>query len=395
MAQAQNKNYITRVFDFLPAPGQFVNELPKYNEGEPRDSVLARALQSLGPKIEVLIDYDEDDTPFVVDTIIKPVSGTLISLGSYGGYVTFGFDHPVVNVPGEYDLQIFGNGFGSDSLAVAGGSSEPGIVMVGVDKDGNGVPSDGDLWYELAGSEHNNPKTQHDFEIAYYRPDPNADTQHVRWVCNSVDSIQEGYVHTNAFHKQPYWPLWVDADKLSFSGTKLRCNANDVNGNGSYYVQYFFDWGYVDNRTDYDYGIGANNTSSMSYSEAESKGYNMGFKLDWAVDANGNPVNLTKVDFIKVYCGLLQECGWLGETSTEVAGAIDLHPDAPVPEDPQVVGDINGDGKVDVSDVNIIINIMLGKAQPDQYPGNPDLNGDNSVDVSDVNAVINLMLGKI
>ena len=250
MAQAQNKNYITRVFDFLPAPGQFVNVLPEYNEGEPRDSVLARALQSLGPKIEVLIDYDEDDTPFVVDTIIKPVSGTLISLGSYGGYVTFGFDHPVVNVPGEYDLQIFGNGFGSDSLAVAGGSSEPGIVMVGVDKDGNGVPSDGDLWYELAGSEHNNPKTQHDFEIAYYRPDPNADTQHVRWVCNSVDSIQEGYVHTNAFHKQPYWPLWVDADKLSFSGTKLRCNANDVNGNGSYYVQYFFDWGYVDNRTD-------------------------------------------------------------------------------------------------------------------------------------------------
>ena len=257
------------------------------------------------------------------------------------------------------------------------------------------MPSDGDLWYELAGSEHNNPKTQHDFEIAYYRPDPNADTQHVRWVCNSVDSIQEGYVHTNAFHKQPYWPLWVDADKLSFSGTKLRCNANDVNGNGSYYVQYFFDWGYVDNRTDYDYGIGANNTSSMSYSEAESKGYNMGFKLDWAVDANGNPVNLTKVDFIKVYCGLLQECGWLGETSTEVAGAIDLHPDAPVPEDPQVVGDITGDGKVDVSDVNIIINIMLGKAQADQYPGNPDLNGDNSVDVSDVNAVINLMLGKV
>ncbi len=57
-------------------------------------------------------------------------------------------------------------------------------------------------------------------------------------------------------------------------------------------------------------------------------------------------------------------------------------------------GDINGDNKVDVSDVNIIINIMLGKSQASSYPGNPDLNNDNKVDVSDVNAVINIMLGK-
>ena len=57
-------------------------------------------------------------------------------------------------------------------------------------------------------------------------------------------------------------------------------------------------------------------------------------------------------------------------------------------------GDINHDGKVDVSDVNIIINIMLGKTQASSYPGNPDLNNDNKVDVTDVNAVINIMLGK-
>jgi hypothetical protein len=65
-----------------------------------------------------------------------------------------------------------------------------------------------------------------------------------------------------------------------------------------------------------------------------------------------------------------------------------------VTELPTLTGDINGDGKVDVSDVNIIINIMLGKVQASAYPGNSDINGDNSVDVSDVNAVINIMLGK-
>ena len=72
--------------------------------------------------------------------ITLAVAALLVSLGSFGGYVTFGFDHPVVNVPGEYDLQICGNAFKSDSLAVSGGSSEPGVVMVGIDKDGDGVP---------------------------------------------------------------------------------------------------------------------------------------------------------------------------------------------------------------------------------------------------------------
>ena len=56
-----------------------------------------------------------------------------------------------------------------------------------------------------------------------------------------------------------------------------------------------------------------------------------------------------------------------------------------------VPGDVTGDNKVDVSDVNAVINMMLGKAEP--VPA-ADLNGDGSVDVSDVNAVINLMLGK-
>ena len=57
-------------------------------------------------------------------------------------------------------------------------------------------------------------------------------------------------------------------------------------------------------------------------------------------------------------------------------------------------GDVNGDGTVDVSDVNIVINIMLGKANASDYPGNADCNGDGKVDVSDVNIIINIMLGK-
>ena len=59
-----------------------------------------------------------------------------------------------------------------------------------------------------------------------------------------------------------------------------------------------------------------------------------------------------------------------------------------------ILGDVNGDGTVDVSDVNIVINVMLGKNQDPQVKLWADLNNDGTVDVSDVNAVINIMLGK-
>lgn len=373
-----NHPWLTRVYRYQPAPGQFINTLPVCRVGEPVDSVLARCQRSICGRIDTTTVTIHGQTTTRVDTVWAE---SMISLGGYGGYVIVGFDHPVINMH-TYDFEIQGNAFVSDQNS-HGGSSEPGIVMVGVDSDGDGVPSAGDRWYELAGSEYNHAKTQKGFEITYYRPDDDVDTPNVRWTCNSVDSLQEGYVHINSFHTQPYWPLWVDGDKMTFTGTKLRCNALDVKGNGTYFIQYFFDWGYVDNRVDYDW--------QGDYDQAVRNKMNLGFDLDWAVDADGNAVHLTHVDFIKVYCGILQECGWLGETSTEVKGAIDLHPDAPLPQQPQVVGDVNGDNTVDVGDVNLLINIMLGKAATSPAA---DLTGDGSVDVGDVNMVINIMLGK-
>lgn len=57
-------------------------------------------------------------------------------------------------------------------------------------------------------------------------------------------------------------------------------------------------------------------------------------------------------------------------------------------------GDVNADGVVDISDINIIINIMLGKDSADRYDGRAYVTEDNLIDVSDVNAIINIMLGK-
>ncbi|MBO4871516.1 MAG: hypothetical protein J5565_05990 [Muribaculaceae bacterium] len=57
-----------------------------------------------------------------------------------------------------------------------------------------------------------------------------------------------------------------------------------------------------------------------------------------------------------------------------------------------VVGDVDGDGKVDVSDVNVIINVILEQNTDPDTKLKADLDGDGKVDVSDVNKAINLIL---
>ena len=282
--------------EYRPAPGQFVNELPKYKEGDTEESMLKKVLECICDKNDVLI-----------------------SLGGYGGYVTFGFDHTVVNVPGEMDFKIMGNSFYAEAnpnpnAPESGGSAEPGIVMVSIDKNGNGVPDD--EWYELAGSEYYKPGTLHNYSVTYYRtPDnhtaapipqsPITDSSYILWEANDGTT---GYIEKNSYHRQDYFPKWINNKQMTFSGTRLASNGVDESGTGSYYVLYAYDWGYADNHPN----------------EVEDKSC---FNIDWAVDKNGNHVQLDGVDFIRVFTGVNQSCGWLGETSTEICRAEDLHID--------------------------------------------------------------------
>jgi len=393
LTAAANHPWLTRVYDFQPAPGQFINTLPTCYEGEPKDSVLARCAANICGYADTTTTTLRGETYTRVDTVW---SASMISLGGYGGYVIVGFDHPVVNMH-TYDFEIYGNAFVSD-VDSRGGSCEPGIVMVGVDADGDGVPSDGDKWYELAGSEYG--RSQHNYSITYYRPDENKertpsatnnylnDTTYIRWTSNDVNpDSTAGYLSRNVFHSQPYWPYWLaDQDSITFTGSKLPCNATDIGGNNgnAYFVQYFFNYGYVDNLPNNT--VGAPSVGD----DSTSRKLNPGFKIDWAVDEEGNHVTLPQIDFIKIYTGLNQYCGWIGETSTEVAGGIDFHPDA---EWTLLTGDVNADGEVNIADVNALISIILGNSTAEDYVGVSDVNGDAEINIADVNAVIAIILG--
>lgn len=293
------KDYINKVYEFKPAPGQFINDLPPAVEGDSYETVLRRTNDYLAKE-----------------------QATLVSLGGFGGYIVFGFDHTIPNVKGRRDFRVLGNAFWADKnpnpeAPTRGGSSEAGVIMVSYDKNGNGLPDD--EWYEIKGAAHDMAETVHNYEITYHKPDPNkvpipgggtgtvqfTDIEYIKWVDNQ--SIIDYMWQNNAYnHSIDYWPRWMNNQQtMTFKGTRLPNNAIDESGTGSYFVQYAFAYGYADNAPNDD------DESAID--------------IDWAIDAKGNKVHLPGIDFVKVYNGLNQQCGWLGETSTEVMGAIDLH----------------------------------------------------------------------
>ena len=79
-----------------------------------------------------------------------------------------------------------------------------------------------------------------------------------------------------------------------------------------------YQWGYADVRVNgSQYGTIVNNP----YADAPSAvGGGDGFDLAWAVDADGNPVQLSSVRYVRVYSAVLFSAGVFGETSAEVCG---------------------------------------------------------------------------
>ena len=58
-------------------------------------------------------------------------------------------------------------------------------------------------------------------------------------------------------------------------------------------------------------------------------------------------------------------------------------------------GDLNGDGNVDVSDVSLLIDLILGKDVAVVDGAVTDLDGDGNTDVTDVSLLIDMILGKV
>ncbi len=286
---AMEHPYIDKVWEYKPAPGQFINAAP------------------LGLPSSAL-------------SIIGGVNGAL-SLGAFGGYVVFAFEEAVENNldnPFGVDFTIFGN----PTMQWA----EPGVVSVMVDSNQNGQPDD--TWYELAGSDYHFSSTIKDYSVEYSNP---LDTADVPWEDNQGGT---GFIMMNDLHKQPYYPeadLFPGVDPLAYelSGTRIKDAVDDSN---PWMISHRRDFGYADNQIK---GLEPASASAPALPdnpytrEVENIGGDA-FDIGWAVDSNGSYVDLEKIHFVKVHTGVMADGKWLGEASTEIMGAMVVAPDTSV-----------------------------------------------------------------
>ncbi|MBO5878918.1 MAG: hypothetical protein J6Q29_05545 [Alistipes sp.] len=263
----------SEVMEYTPAPGQFIGDTQTGGfTGE--ESTPADAAKYAAERL---------------------TENKFVSLGGFGGYIVVGFDHSVDNTTG-YDLAIRGNAFD--------GSSEPGIVWVSRDENGNAIADD--EWYELSGSDTMAESTIRAYSVTYYRSE--ADNQPVKWTDSEGSEGEIDYLA--AYHKQSlYYPKWIGKDNYTLTGTRLEARNYDKSGTGTMWVQPAYGWGYADNFSAEDY-------------VEDDKSLNL-FDIANAIDRDGLSVELEYIDFVKVQTACNAKSGWLGEQSTEVVDFLD------------------------------------------------------------------------
>ena len=249
------------VVEFIPAPGQFINE--GYSA-----STMAEACA-----------YAEE----------RFRNRYFVSLGGFGGFVVVKFKTPVVNSEGDYDFGIYSNAFS--------GSSEPGVVWVAYDANKNGVADD--EWFELRGSESEKATTLYNYSITYSRTD---DATNIAWRDSRGES---GVIERNSMHQQDYFPAWVTENEYTLTGTLLPDNSEWSEKNQEW-VLHAFEWGYADNYSATDLAADRANR----------------FRISDAYTVNGEKANLPQIDFVKVQSATNVIHSVIGEVSTEVCGFI-------------------------------------------------------------------------
>lgn len=274
------------VIEFRPAPGQFVNDPygAGYTGAETTDAAAAA--------------YAEQ----------RLRNGMYVSLGGFGGYIVVNFDHRVANADG-CDILL-----GSNQTMT---SNEPGIVWVMRDDNGNGRPDD--EWYELAGSDSGADFAAHgtlrNYSVTYRRPSYTGGP--VEWSDNTGGS---GTLERNKYHQQEsYYPAWIAGESYTLSGTRLEARNYDDGRNGEeYWINPPFGWGYVDN-------MGSDMLPEDTVLPLPSGMRFVALDISNAIDADGNPVGIDGIDFVKVQTGVHSVSGSIGEASTEVMAIYDYN----------------------------------------------------------------------
>ncbi|WP_372947170.1 T9SS type A sorting domain-containing protein [Mariniphaga sp.] len=268
------QNTALKLREYRPAPGQHIN------------------IENIG-------------TPEAAQKMTENFS-SLVSLGSFGGFIILEFEKTCDNHPDNpygVDFTIFGNAFS--------GSSEPGVVWVMKDENQNGLPDD--TWYEIAGSHHFHSKTVRNYKITYIK----TETRDLLWKDNRGEI---GKILANSFNLQEYYPTeqyfpQYPRDSVTFRGTLLDPEIDFSNSQVIKVKPPKF--GYADSHPQKQ-GVDLFIPDNPFTNEIEGAGGDP-IDISWAVDSLENYVNLDSIHFVKIVSSSLASAGWLGEISTDVA----------------------------------------------------------------------------
>ena len=282
--------------------------------------------------------------------MMNAISPTGISLGSFGGYAIFDFgENGVANDPkNKYgvDFIVYGNAFV--------GNAEPGGIQ---------VSQDGTTWYNIAGSRHYADSTVWDYTVTHTNKVPTDDdiegtregkpfTGEYKAATkskarpNSAVIPGEYQIKYNTWHEHNWFPLYGNyfkirkagelplanlslaeqfatytpktgdaASKLELKGTKI--DFTSMSGND-------YTFGYCDVHPNGN----TPGVASNPYTAVAGTAGGDGIDISWAVNADGEPVNLDNIRYVRIYTGVMKDNPPFGETSTEVCGVYNVTPQA-------------------------------------------------------------------
>lgn len=339
---ASTSDFATIVIDYTPAPGIFINNV-LFND----------PTQAIGAPVG--------------GGTSSANNSKLVSLGGFGGSITLGFDHTVLDHPGNpfgMDAIVFGNAFWSGSDPTRRWA-EAGHIEISLDVNENGLADD--AWYVIKGSSLSDPPGT-DYREQDWDDDEGTATppEFVEDYPDPMFFPGIGSTYTTGAYELPSEFAVVVLEHPQGPGATEEAH-----------------WGYADLsptlakpswRSVGDFYTSPDDPMEVGITPDSAGGD--AFDIAWAVDpTTGVPANLSGFDFIRITTAVQFESEIFFEISTEIGGVADVRPII-------LLGDLNGDGYVDTADLGILI-AAFGSADDVA-----DLNGDGIVDTADLGLLL-------
>ena len=239
----------------------------------------------------------------------QTLTGGLLSLGNFGGYVTFYLEDGLTDNPNNaygVDFYVNGNAFKDTSTGTGLGSMEPGQVW---------VSENGSTWYALAGSEHYESSTIWNYAVTYTK----TETGSTSWSDNYGNTDESTHGRSFAWPSPEVYTMndLATRDSFTLTGILIPCVDGTITGTDSFNsFSKGGRFGYVD--------LLPNGTANPYLDNSDYSNASSGFDLAWAVDGAGNPVDVSGMSFhyVKVVTASNIIAGSANEKSTEVANLV-------------------------------------------------------------------------